>query len=72
MEGQRELRGYIAGCIVNAVSRESPFDHLWPTEQIGMGGSPGDVGEATRRKGWRTRCDVAEATEGALLALDVT
>ena len=34
-----------------------------------MSGLPGDVGKTTLQKGWRMRCDVAEATEGALVIL---
>ena len=34
-----------------------------------MGSSPGDVGEAKLRKGWRMRYDVSEAIGGALLIL---
>ena len=37
-----------------------------------MGDSPGDVGKATRRKGWRMSRNVAEATEDALLIWGVT
>ena len=39
------------------------------TQSQCMGGSPGDVSEnpvtqEKRKKGWRMRCDVGEATEG--------